>query len=169
MKNKSIFVVLSLILVSCNTNIISSTPTISSNINNFYIEKELNILELNEKINSKNSFALLIFSPECSYCNLAKETIYNFFLTSEIELCTLNTYNTKNISRQQFYLESIYIYLNQDMYNENKSLFEEEIKLYTPIMIGFKNGQPTFTIIGYNKGDYIERLNAIISNIKATR
>ena len=94
-----------------------SNSTISSSFSDFYIENELSIIELNNKINSKSSFALLIFSPECAYCLLAKETIKESFSKSKVELYTLNTYNTKNISKQKFYLDSINTYLNQNIYN----------------------------------------------------
>ena len=77
-----------------------SNSTISSSFSDFYIENELSIIELNNKINSKSSFALLIFSPECAYCLLAKEAIKESFSKSKVELYTLNTYNTKNISKQ---------------------------------------------------------------------
>lgn len=144
-----------------------SNSTISSSFSDFYIENELSIIELNNKINSKSYFALLIFSPECAYCLLAKETIKESFSKSKVELYTLNTYNTKNISKQKFYLDSINTYLNQNIYNENKNLFENEIKLYTPTMIGFNNGQSVFTIIGFNKNDYDLRLNTLFEYIKS--
>lgn len=167
MKKNSIFVVLSITISSCGTNMNYSNSTISSSFSDFYIENELSIIELNNKINSKSSFALLIFSPECAYCLLAKETIKESFSKSKVELYTLNTYNTKNISKQKFYLDSINTYLNQNIYNENKNLFENEIKLYTPKMIGFNNGQSVFTIIGFNKNDYDLRLNTLFEYIKS--
>ena len=166
MKKRVTFSLILLILTSCSKNIQSSSP-ISSSLNfSFYEQNETSIFNLNNELETKKSFILLIYSPNCLYCHLSENIIKECIITNNVDFYTLNTNNTKNISVQNFYIEAIKIYIKQNEYNENRIFFENEYKLYTPTLISIKEGKPNFTLVGYSRNDYKIRIETLISKIK---